>query len=224
MALLVQIIVREAILKGRERREASPHHWPRQWQPPVGRWPNIVLHGFNRSLRSFIFYFFLLRYSRAQMWGRKCVGASARAQVSYCRVLKASGAQQSAQKRPRSGRHGQCALSGEQQLQVFAALKQFPFATFSLKSQFRANTIVKLIVATSKSDAPCTRRLVAQASERRHADGVLQKNAYPCFPNVPPPPVVLEFKLHDGGGGGSRAGDEAGDVEEVEEEYSEGEE
>jgi hypothetical protein len=34
-----------------------------------------------------------------------------------------------------------------------------------------------------------------------------KRDAYPCFPNVAPPPVILEFKLK---AAGSHAGDEDG--------------
>lgn len=45
-----------------------------------------------------------------------------------------------------------------------------------------------------------------------------QQNADPFFPNVAPPPVLLEFKLQ----GQSHAGDDEGrDEQDVEEEYDE---
>ncbi|CAD5220273.1 unnamed protein product [Bursaphelenchus xylophilus] len=67
---------------------------------------------------------------------------------------------------------------------------------------------------SSKYDRQIDRR---NFKERR---AVFDKNnAYPCFPNVPPPPVILEFKLQQG----SQAGDGDGEqnMEEVEEEYEE---
>jgi len=52
-----------------------------------------------------------------------------------------------------------------------------------------------------------------------------KRDAYPCFPNVPPPPVILEYKLQHGGAG-SNMGDDGndGNQEEVEEEEYEEEE
>lgn len=48
-------------------------------------------------------------------------------------------------------------------------------------------------------------------------------NAYPCFPNVPPPPVILEFKLKNAGSqmGDEDGGQETGFGEEEVEEYEE---
>jgi hypothetical protein len=45
-------------------------------------------------------------------------------------------------------------------------------------------------------------------------------NAYPCFPNVAPPPVILEFKLQNSG---SHFGDEGDAGHEIEAEEEEGE-
>lgn len=52
----------------------------------------------------------------------------------------------------------------------------------------------------------------------------LKKTAFPCFPNVPPPPTILEFKvMPDNGPKSPGLGAEA-DVEEADEEEEEEEE
>jgi hypothetical protein len=52
----------------------------------------------------------------------------------------------------------------------------------------------------------------------------LKKTAFPCFPNVPPPPTILEFKvMPDNGLKSPGLGAEA-DVEEADEEEEEEEE
>lgn len=51
-----------------------------------------------------------------------------------------------------------------------------------------------------------------------------KRDAYPCFPNVAPPPIILEFKLK---AAGSHAGDEDGygdGGQEIEAEADDGEE
>jgi troponin T len=72
------------------------------------------------------------------------------------------------------------------------------------------------ITLVSKYDRQIDRR---NFKERRSMFD--KKNAFPCFPNVAPPPVILEFKLQEDGQG--QEGRENGE-EEYEEEYEEEEE
>jgi hypothetical protein len=48
-------------------------------------------------------------------------------------------------------------------------------------------------------------------------------NAYPCFPNVPPPPVILEYKLKSGShvGDDENEGGQEIEVGDGDEEYEE---
>jgi hypothetical protein len=53
---------------------------------------------------------------------------------------------------------------------------------------------------------------------------LFQKNAFPCFPNIPPPTTILEFKLSPDDGGPKSPGGMAAEAEPEEDEEEEEEE